>query len=134
MEREPIFILFCSETERAQRVLSSGAFFVYCRSKIWTGLPREKSFRALRYNQNMARGWESKSVEAQQAEAIEQSSKSRATRLSPEEAARIRVRDNLRLARRRVLQQLESSQDERHRKVLQESLAAVDEKLRSLAE
>jgi hypothetical protein len=80
----------------------------------------------------MARGWESKSVEAQQAEATEQSSKTRATRLSPEEAAQARQKENLRLARQRVLQQLETSVDERHRKLLQESLSAVDEKLRKL--
>ena len=81
----------------------------------------------------MARGWESKSVEAQQAEAIEQSSKTRAARLSPEERAEVRRKENLRLARRRLVQQLESSQDERHRKLLQESLAALDEKLRDVA-
>jgi hypothetical protein len=80
----------------------------------------------------MARGWESKSVEAQQAEATEPSSKTRATRLSPGEAAQVRKRENLRLARQRVLQQLETSSDERHRKLLHESLTAVDEKLRKL--
>jgi hypothetical protein len=81
----------------------------------------------------MARGWESKSVEAQQVEAIEQSSKTRAARLSPEERAEVRRKENLRLARRRLVQQLESSQDERHRKLLQQSLAALDEKLRNVA-
>ena len=81
----------------------------------------------------MARGWESKSVEAQQAEATEQSSTTRARRLSPEEAAQARERENLRLARQQVLQQIESSKDERHRNLLRQSLAAVDEKLRKLA-
>jgi len=81
----------------------------------------------------MARGWESKSVEAQQAEATEESSKTRAVRLTPEEAVHARKKQNLRLARLRVLHQLESSEDERHRKLLQESLAAVDEKLRKLS-
>ena len=80
----------------------------------------------------MARGWESKSVEAQQAEATEQSSKSRAPRLSAEAAARAREKENLRLARQRVLQQLNSTEDERHRKLLETSLAALDEKLRNL--
>ena len=77
----------------------------------------------------MARGWESKSVEAQQVEAFEQSSKSSAGSLSPKEAAEARRKENLLLARKRVLQQLESSQDQRHRELLQKSLAAVDEKL-----
>jgi hypothetical protein len=82
----------------------------------------------------MARGWESKSVEAQQAEAIEQSSKTHAAPLSPEERAQARRNENLRLARRRLLQQLESSQDERHRKLLQHGLTALDEKLRNIAD
>jgi hypothetical protein len=84
------------------------------------------------YNKsNMARGWESKSVEAQQAEATDESSKTRAVRLSSKEAARERQRENLLLARRRVVQQLESSRNERHRKLLQESLAALDKQLAS---
>ena len=90
----------------------------------------QKRSLSLSYNDSMARGWESKSVEAQQAEASEQSSKTRARRLSPEEAAQARERENLRLARQRVLQQIESSEDERHRNLLRQSLAAVDEKLR----
>lgn len=81
----------------------------------------------------MARGWESKSVEAQQAEATEQSRKSRARRLSSEEAAQVREKENLRLARQNLLHQLESRLDERHRKLLHESLTAVEEKLRKLA-
>lgn len=93
----------------------------------------EDNFLGVRYNGNMARGWESKSVEAQQAEATEQSSKTRARRLVPEEAAKVRQEESLGLARRRLLQQLESSHDERHRKLLQASLAAVEEKLRNLA-
>ena len=76
----------------------------------------------------MARGWESKSVEAQQDEAAQQSSNSR-VRLTPEQAARSREQENLRLARQRVVQQIESSQNPRHRKVLQNALADLDQKL-----
>jgi hypothetical protein len=76
----------------------------------------------------MARGWESKSVEAQQAEAMEKSAKPRSP-ISPEEAAHSREKENLRLARQRVLQQLEASTNPRHRKLLQDSLADLDEKL-----
>lgn len=76
----------------------------------------------------MARGWESKSVEAQQDEAAQQSSKSR-IRLSPEEAARSRERENLRLSRQRVVQQIESSQNPKHRKILQDALTDLDQKL-----
>jgi hypothetical protein len=76
----------------------------------------------------MARGWESKSVEAQQAEASEKSAEL-GPPMSPEEAARSRERETVRLARQRVLQQLEASTNPRHRKLLQDSLADLDEKL-----
>lgn len=76
----------------------------------------------------MARGWESKSVEAQQDEAAQEASKSR-IRLSPEQAARSRERENLRLSRQRVVQQIESSQNPRHRKILEDALAELDQKL-----
>lgn len=77
----------------------------------------------------MARGWESKSVEAQQAEASEKSSKRRSP-MSAEEAVRWRETESLRLSRQRVLQQLEVSQNPRHRKLLEDTLADLDEKLR----
>jgi len=77
---------------------------------------------------DVARGWESKSVEAQQAEAGEKSVKSR-PKMSPQEAAVWREKENLRLSRQRVLQQLEASQNPRHRKLLEDALADLDEKL-----
>jgi hypothetical protein len=77
----------------------------------------------------MARGWESKSVEAQQAEASEKSAKPRPP-MSPEEAALWRKRESLRLTRQTVLQQLEASTHLRHRKLLQDSLADLDQKLK----
>jgi len=80
------------------------------------------------YNYDMARGWESKSVEAQQAEAIEKSSKPR-LKLSPEEAARVRQKEVLRLSRQTVVQQLAANQNPRRRKLLEEALAELDEKL-----
>jgi hypothetical protein len=76
----------------------------------------------------MARGWESKSVEAQQAEASEKSAKPRPP-MSAAEAARWREKESLRLSRQRVLQQLEASTNPRHRKQLQDSLADLDDKL-----
>jgi hypothetical protein len=79
----------------------------------------------------VARGWESKSVEAQQAEATDKSA-NRNPPMSPEAAARWREKESLRLSRQRVLQQLEASQNPRHRKQLEDSLAALDEKLNSL--
>ena len=78
----------------------------------------------------MARGWESKSVEAQQFEAMQKSSEAQ-PKLSPEMAVRARERETLRLARQRVLQQLERSTNPRHRSLLENELAALDQKLAS---
>jgi hypothetical protein len=77
----------------------------------------------------MARGWESKSVEAQQAEANDKSAKPHA-RMSADEAARWREKENLRLSRQQVLQQLEASQNPRHRKLLEDTLADLEEKIK----
>ena len=76
----------------------------------------------------MARGWESKSVEAQQAEASDAASKPR-LRLTPEAAARRRDQENLRLSRESVLQQLQKIQNARHRELLENTLADLDQKL-----
>ncbi|MGA2857558.1 MAG: hypothetical protein ABSE40_11855 [Candidatus Sulfotelmatobacter sp.] len=83
------------------------------------------------YNLDVARGWESKSVEAQQAEAEEKRAPTRPP-VTPEEAARCREKENLRLARQRVLQQMAASPNPRHRKLMQDSLADLEEKLRRL--
>jgi hypothetical protein len=79
----------------------------------------------------MARGWESKSVEAQQAEAGEKTVPKRPA-MSPEQAASWREKENLLLARQRVLEQLESAQNPRLRQLLENSLADLDEKLKHL--
>ena len=76
----------------------------------------------------MARGWESKSVEAQQAEAQDKSTHF-PQRLSPEQAVVARKKEGLRLARLRVLEQLEQIQDPRHRQQLENALAELDGKL-----
>jgi len=80
----------------------------------------------------MARGWESKSVEAQQAEATDKSSSPR-PKMSAEAAAHFREREGIRLARQRVLQQLEQSQNPRHRQLLQDELAELERKLSELS-
>jgi hypothetical protein len=79
----------------------------------------------------MARGWESKSVEAQQAEAAAQSTQSH-PRISEEQAAILRRKETLRLSRQRVLEQLKTSSSPLHRKLLQDSLADLDAKLSRL--
>jgi hypothetical protein len=82
------------------------------------------------YNLSMARGWESKGVEAQQAEASDKSSKPR-VRVSAKEAARTREQENLRLARNRVLQQIETVSNSQHRSLLQKALDDLEGKLRN---
>jgi len=76
----------------------------------------------------MARGWESKSVEAQQAEAAE-NKKEPKHRLTAEQAVRVRQREGLQLSRKRVLQQLETAHDPRRREMLTAALAELDEQI-----
>jgi hypothetical protein len=75
----------------------------------------------------VARGWESKAVEAQQAEAEQ---KPAGHQMSKEEAARFRERESLRLARKQVLHQIEASANPKHRKLLEDTLAELDGKLK----
>jgi hypothetical protein len=84
------------------------------------------------YNSIMARGWESKSVEAQQSDAQEKSPLSKA-RMSPEQASLFREKEKLHLARSRVLQQMENSTNPKLRKMLENALYDLDQKLRQLS-
>ncbi len=77
----------------------------------------------------MARGWESKSVEAQMESSEE---KPTGHPLTPEEAARQRDRESLRLARARVLQQLEVAREPRYVKLLQDALVDLEARLAKL--
>ena len=79
----------------------------------------------------MARGWESKSVEAQQAETADKRKESR-TRLTAEQAAQVRRREGLQLSRKRVLQQLEAAADPRRREMLTAALAELDKQIQIL--
>ncbi len=76
----------------------------------------------------MARGWESKSVEAQQADAAEKPGPQRVS-MSPLEAARHRELESLRLSRQNILQQLERARDPRHRRMLEDSLGELQRRI-----
>jgi len=76
----------------------------------------------------MARGWESKSVEAQQADAAEKSGPPRA-RLTPQQAARQRELEGLRLSRQNLIQQLERAKDPRHRGMIEDALAELQRRM-----
>jgi hypothetical protein len=79
----------------------------------------------------MARGWESKSVEAQQEDAAGRTAPEK-PRLTREAAGRLREKENLRLALQSVVQQLERSHDARHRAMLEQALADLERKMQAL--
>ena len=75
----------------------------------------------------MARGWESKSVEAQ-IESNEFGNQQKA-RLSKAEIELQRKKDSLLLSKARVLEELKTSRNPRYKKILTDALADLDEKL-----
>jgi hypothetical protein len=79
----------------------------------------------------MARGWESKSVEAQQQDAQNDSRKPTAP-LSAAERSAMQRRRTLELARARTLADLERSSSPVHRAMLEQALRAIDEQMRQL--
>lgn len=79
----------------------------------------------------MARGWESKSVEEQQALA-HADSPSYTDHLSKEQAKRLREGQGLRLSRQHILQQVQVSQNPRHLQMLEAALADLEARLREL--
>ena len=80
----------------------------------------------------MARGWESKAVEEQQAEASATTSNSTRVRLAPEQVARQKQQQGLLLSRKRVLQQLQAAQNPFYRKMLETALGDLDARLARL--
>ena len=76
----------------------------------------------------MARGWESKSVEQQQAELASEQEQLRRS-LSPRQKALNRKREGLLLTRTALLRQLKASPHAQHRSMLEESLAEIDKQL-----
>ncbi len=78
----------------------------------------------------MARGWESKSVEQQQAEMSEQRRTVRAP-ISPDEQQRNRKLEGLLLSRERLTQQLLAATNPRHRQMLEQAIAELDSQLSS---
>jgi hypothetical protein len=84
------------------------------------------------YNRLMARGWESKSVEEQQAESGRTTAVAKPPS-TPEQAAQKRRRDGIELARKHVLDQLQAAAHPNHRKLLDQALAELDSQLARLA-
>ncbi len=79
----------------------------------------------------MARGWESKSVEAQIESANSRSGEAKPS-LTPEQVDLQRKRDSLLLHRTRVLSDLQKCTEERYRKTLGDGLAFLEQQLNAL--
>ncbi|HEY7188155.1 MAG TPA: hypothetical protein VH436_16485 [Vicinamibacterales bacterium] len=77
----------------------------------------------------MARGWESKSVEAQQEAATEMP---RQAPQSEQDAAKRTRRDTLMLARTRALSDLQHACAAAHRAMLEQAIAELDKQLAAL--
>ena len=79
----------------------------------------------------MARGWESKAVEAQQEAASDRRPK--AAPLSPADAARATERATVMLARNRALADLQQACTPAHRAMLEQAIAHLDARLAALS-
>jgi hypothetical protein len=80
----------------------------------------------------MARGWESKSVEAQIEESNSEISEAKAHLTSQADLQGQWKKADLALSRRCVLQQLEHSENERYSELLRRTLADLDAKIAAL--
>ena len=77
---------------------------------------------------DMARGWESKSVESQIEEGLSRSSRGNAP--SAYEIDRRRKRESLEMSRRGVERDLKSAKSDAHRAALENALRFLDDELR----
>lgn len=84
------------------------------------------------HTEDMARGWESKSVESQIEEAEARRALANAKQLDSVESERVRQRDGLLLSRKRVQHDIETAQNPKYRETLQAALNHLDEKLKAL--
>lgn len=82
--------------------------------------------------ERMARGFESKQVESQQADR-EAAQKPSGARVTPAEAARTARRRTLEMARARAVQDLETAQVPAHRSMLEAAIASLDAQIAELA-
>ena len=83
------------------------------------------------YNKGMARGFESKSVEAQQEEAAREK-KSPRRAMSPEDRLIEQHRRTLELTRTRARQDLSRATAPAHKRMLEQAIATLDQQLRDV--
>ena len=81
----------------------------------------------------MARGWESKAIEAQQQDRAMGGAKKAGREVTADERARAERRRTLELARARTLADLAAATVEGHRAMLQRALASIEDQLRDLS-
>jgi hypothetical protein len=84
------------------------------------------------YNRAMARGWESKSVEAQIESQSSNSGTANRVHLTPEQMEAQRQKQVLLLARKKIQSDLQSSQNPRHLEQLRSALAEIEARLGQL--
>jgi hypothetical protein len=84
------------------------------------------------YNECMARGWESKSVEGQVQDHQEDDGKNRSRQSTPEQSEARRQREVLLLSRSRVQKSLEVTQNSQYREQLNRALADLESQLAKL--
>jgi hypothetical protein len=82
--------------------------------------------------ENVARGWESKSVESQIEMAETDKAAQTATRSSVEQLERRRRIESLELSRKRVVNDLAACRNPRYRTVLEAALAHLDNQIQAL--
>jgi hypothetical protein len=80
----------------------------------------------------MARGWESKAVEAQQQDAAAENRRRRSAPISDEEIRTRTERATLMLARTRALSDLQHACAPAHRAMLEQAIADLDQRLKAL--
>ena len=80
----------------------------------------------------MARGWESKSVEDQMEEARRSQGAYEGRAQTPEESARARKVESLKLERSRLTEQLKRARSEAHQRMIRQSLEAIEEEIATL--
>jgi hypothetical protein len=80
----------------------------------------------------MARGWESKSVESQKEEAAAARTQKSSPAPSPAQQEHIRKREELELARKRILGDLAAVRHPRHRELLERALADLNARITKL--
>lgn len=80
----------------------------------------------------MARGWESKSVEAQMEESRESKPAAGKAALSGDELQRHQKKADLVLSRKRIARQLETNSNEKYSELLRRTLADLDKQIAEL--